>query len=46
VTRQRAQVDFYVLADKRRRDSAVHWTASWLTRSGTQKVEPASAPVA
>ena len=46
VTRERAQMDFYVLADKRKRGSAVHWTASWLTRSGTQRVEPAAGPVA
>ncbi|MBJ7355955.1 MAG: alkaline phosphatase D family protein [Nocardioides sp.] len=45
VTPDRAQMDYYVLADKRRADSAAHCSASWLTRSGSQRVEPAEAPV-
>jgi alkaline phosphatase D len=45
VTPQRAQMDFFVLADKTKRSSASHWTASWRTRSGTQQVEPADRPV-
>ena len=45
VDRRRAQMDYYALTDRRRRDSGVHWTASWQTRSGTQRVEAASAPV-
>ena len=46
VTPQRTQMDYYALADRTLPDSGVHWTASWLTRSGTQQVEPASGPVA
>ena len=45
VTPERAQMDYYVLEDRTRRDSASYLSASWLTRSGTQKVEPASAPL-
>ena len=44
VTRQRAQMDYYVLADKTRRNSSAHCAASWQTRSGSQKVEPADRP--
>ena len=46
VTRERAQMDYFVLADKTRRDSAAHRTASWLTRAGTQQVESATSPLA
>ena len=45
VTRERAQMDYYALEDRTRRGSAAHLTASWLTRSGTQRVEPASTPL-
>jgi len=45
VTPDRVQMDYWVLADKKRADSAAHCAASWLTRSGTQRVEPAEAPV-
>jgi alkaline phosphatase D len=46
VDRSRAQMDYFVLTDKTKRSSGASWTASWQTRSGTQKVEPAAAPVA
>jgi alkaline phosphatase D len=45
VTKQRVQMDFYVLADKTRPDTAASHTASWLTRSGSRRVEPAEGPV-
>jgi alkaline phosphatase D len=45
VTRERAQMDYYVLEDKTRRNSVSYLSASWLTRSGTQRVEPASTPL-
>jgi alkaline phosphatase D len=45
VTRERAQMDYYVLADKTRRSSPAHCAASWQTRSGSQKVEPVGGPV-
>jgi alkaline phosphatase D len=45
VDRSRAQMDYFVLTDRKKRNSGVHWTASWLTRSGTQSVEPAPGPV-
>ena len=46
VDRERAQMDYFVLADKTRRNSAAHRTASWLTRSGTQQVESTTTPLA
>ena len=46
VTRERAQMDYFVLADKTRRNSAAHRTASWLTRAGSQQVESATSPLA
>jgi alkaline phosphatase D len=46
VTPDRVQMDFWVLADKKRADSTAHCAASWLTRSGSQRVEPAESPVA
>jgi len=46
VTPERVQMDYWVLADKKRADSPAHCAASWLTRSGSQRVEPAESPVA
>jgi alkaline phosphatase D len=44
VTAQRAQMDYYVLADKRRAATTVSHSASWRTRSGTGTVEAAAGP--
>ena len=45
VDRSRAQMDYFVLEDKTKRDSDAHWTASWQTKSGTQRVEPSNGPL-
>ncbi|MGW2365585.1 alkaline phosphatase D family protein [Streptomyces sp. NPDC001667] len=46
VTAERAQMDYYVLSDKRKRDATTSWTRSYRTLSGTQRVERVSKPVA
>lgn len=45
VTPQRAQMDWWVLADKSRRDSPASCSASWATTSGSQQVHPVEGPV-
>ncbi len=45
LTRRRAQMDWFVISDRADRGATVRWDSSWRTRSGTSKVEPASAPV-
>ncbi|MFE9257907.1 alkaline phosphatase D family protein [Streptomyces sp. NPDC006879] len=45
VTAERSQMDYYVLADKRRADSSASWSRSYRTLSGTQKVERVRQPV-
>ncbi|GAA0407641.1 alkaline phosphatase D family protein [Streptomyces luteireticuli] len=45
VTAERAQMDYYVLADKRDPKSGASWTRSYRTRSGTQRVERVKSPV-
>lgn len=45
VTKQRVQMDYFVLEDKTRVDSGVSHTASWLTRSGSGRVEATDRPV-
>ncbi len=45
VTAERAQMDYYVLSDKRKRDATVSWARSYRTLSGTQRVERVKAPV-
>lgn len=45
VTPARAQMDFYVIGDRVDRNARATWTASWATRSGTNKVEPVGRPV-
>ncbi|MFF4155532.1 alkaline phosphatase D family protein [Streptomyces sp. NPDC001678] len=45
VTAERAQMDYYVLSDKRDAKATVSWARSYTTRSGTQRVERADAPV-
>lgn len=45
VTAERAQMDYYVLSDKRKRDAKTSWTRSYRTLSGTQRVQRVSKPV-
>ncbi|MBH1936270.1 alkaline phosphatase D family protein [Streptomyces sp. AV19] len=45
VTAERAQMDYYVLADKRDPKSAASWARSYRTKSGTQRVERTKSPV-
>ncbi|MCC3778014.1 alkaline phosphatase D family protein, partial [Streptomyces sp. UNOB3_S3] len=45
VTAERAQMDYYVLSDKRDAKATASWARSYATRSGTQRVERADAPV-
>ncbi|MFD5976651.1 alkaline phosphatase D family protein [Streptomyces bacillaris] len=45
VTAERAQMDYYVLSDKKAKDAAASWARSYRTRRGTQKVERADRPV-
>ncbi len=43
--RERAQMDWFVISDRTDPDATVRWDASWVTRSGTSRIEPADAPV-
>jgi alkaline phosphatase D len=45
ITAERAQMDFYVVSDRTRRDASAKWSRSYRTRSGTQKVERTYDPV-
>ncbi|MFJ7099439.1 MULTISPECIES: alkaline phosphatase D family protein [Streptomyces] len=45
LTAERAQMDYYVLSDRTRADAAATWARSYRTRSGTQRIERADAPV-
>ncbi|MFF2728578.1 alkaline phosphatase D family protein [Streptomyces sp. NPDC058008] len=45
VTAERSQMDYYAVSDKTRKDATSSWVRSYRTRSGTQKVERADAPV-
>jgi len=45
VTPERVQMDWYVVGDRADRTAGSSWTASWATRSGTNKVQAVSAPV-
>ncbi|MFE6942594.1 alkaline phosphatase D family protein [Streptomyces chartreusis] len=45
ITAARAQMDYYVLADKTKQDSGASWARSYRTRTGTQKVERTYDPV-
>ncbi len=45
VTPERVQMDWYVIGDRTDRRAGSSWSASWATRSGTNKVHAASAPV-
>ncbi|MFJ4239311.1 alkaline phosphatase D family protein [Streptomyces iakyrus] len=45
ITAERAQMDFYVVSDRAKRDATAKWSRSYRTRSGTQKVERTYDPV-
>ncbi|MGP3981328.1 alkaline phosphatase D family protein [Streptomyces sp. KR80] len=45
VTAERTQMDYYVISDKTDRNASTQWTRSYRTRSGSQKIERADAPV-
>ncbi|MGP4002828.1 alkaline phosphatase D family protein [Streptomyces sp. 8N706] len=45
VTAERTQMDYYVVSDRTDRGATAAWTRSYRTRSGTQKIERADAPV-
>ncbi|OUD00939.1 alkaline phosphatase D family protein [Streptomyces swartbergensis] len=45
ITAERAQMDYYVLSDRTKRDATATWARSYRTRNGTQKVERAYDPV-
>ncbi|MFF0410051.1 alkaline phosphatase D family protein [Kitasatospora sp. NPDC004745] len=45
VTPERAQMDYYVLSDRTRKDATSNWVRSYRTRSGTQRIERVDAPV-
>ncbi|MEU9226461.1 alkaline phosphatase D family protein [Streptomyces massasporeus] len=45
ITAERAQMDFYVISDRAKRDATAKWSRSYRTRSGTQKVERTYDPV-
>nr|WP_202510716.1 alkaline phosphatase D family protein [Streptomyces sp. SID5643] len=45
ITAERAQMDFYVVSDRAKRDATAKWSRSYRTRSGTQKVERSYEPV-
>ncbi|GAB3038849.1 phosphodiesterase/alkaline phosphatase D [Nocardioides flavus (ex Wang et al. 2016)] len=45
VTPERVQMDWYVISDRTDPRARSSWTASWATRSGTNTVQAASAPV-
>ncbi|MFJ4470531.1 alkaline phosphatase D family protein [Streptomyces sp. NPDC089424] len=45
ITAERAQMDYYVLADRTKADTRASWSRSYRTRSGTQKVERTYDPV-
>lgn len=46
VTRERTQMDYYVLSDKTDPKSSAAWARSYRTKSGTQRVEKVGSPVA
>ncbi|MFI2631504.1 alkaline phosphatase D family protein [Streptomyces collinus] len=45
ITAERAQMDFYVISDRAKRNATAKWSRSYRTRSGTQKVERTYDPV-
>ncbi len=45
ITAERAQMDYYVLSDRAKRDATAKWARSYRTRSGTQRLERVYDPV-
>ncbi|MFJ4003531.1 alkaline phosphatase D family protein [Streptomyces sp. NPDC090023] len=45
ITAERAQMDYYVVSDRRNPNATSAWARSYRTRSGTQKVERSYTPV-
>ncbi|MER7754003.1 alkaline phosphatase D family protein [Kitasatospora sp. NPDC097643] len=45
ITPEQAQMDYYVLSDRTRKDATSSWTRSYRTRTGTQRVERVNNPV-
>ena len=45
ITAERAQMDYYVVSDRAKRDATAKWSRSYRTRSGTQKIERTYDPV-
>ena len=45
VTPTRAQMDWYVIGDRAERDTAITWSVSYATRTGTGRVEQVEEPV-
>ncbi|CAL9420859.1 alkaline phosphatase D family protein [Streptomyces levis] len=45
ITAERAQMDYYVISDRAKRDATAKWSRSYRTRSGTQKMERVYDPV-
>ncbi|MYT70534.1 MULTISPECIES: alkaline phosphatase D family protein [unclassified Streptomyces] len=45
VTAERAQMDYYAISDRTDKNATSAWERSYRTRTGTQKVERADAPV-
>ncbi|MEG8276019.1 alkaline phosphatase D family protein [Streptomyces sp. AHA2] len=45
LTAERAQMDYYVVSDRARREATAKWARSYRTRSGTQKLERVHDPV-
>ncbi|MPZ96549.1 MAG: twin-arginine translocation signal domain-containing protein [Propionibacteriales bacterium] len=46
VTPARVQMDYYVIGDRASAGAGSHWSTSWATSAGSQRVRPVSAPVA
>ncbi|MFD4534006.1 alkaline phosphatase D family protein [Kitasatospora sp. NPDC058397] len=46
ITPEQTQMDYYVLSDRTRKDATSSWTRSYRTRTGTQRIERANAPIA
>ncbi len=44
ITPARVQMDYYVLADRTRRDSAASWSVGWKAPAGQMRVRPADRP--
>jgi len=45
ITAKRAQMDWYIIGDRAKKNTPITWTASYLTRTGTNKVIKAKGPV-